>query len=455
MASPAVDGNATNKFSTASSGTVTLSTTQTNDVILVWVGFEPHNNNNYSVSSVTASGLTFTKYGSVTYTNGTFYQNQELWWAPASGVLTSEVITVTLSHAIDCACIVACGVSGAHDFTNPWDSWGSFPVTGTDNGTTNPTLTFDTLEADDLILFSSSCQSSLSLTGATGTSGTYASVGDIRNTTGLGEEELRVSSCSVSALQSGATVKTPTSSHFTNIVSMVVAITADAGPINVNATGVQATGVARAASGGPSANAVGRQALTTARALTPNPAVGAVGAQATGAAHNLIFGQIVNAIGVQATAIARAVIAGVSAIAGNAKADALAGQTAGPVALIGVQATGVARSLIAQVGAAARHVFSAGVARAPGIYVTPVSYLPVLRIMRNTAVPAIGAMSNAAVAVIGRLYPSGPQPRSLEVFAQGVQAVAHAGGLATSFNVSVMAQGVQAAGVARVLIPAA
>ena len=53
---------------------------------------------------------------------------------------------------------------------------------------------------------------------------------------------------------------------------------------------------------------------------------------------------------------------------------------------------------------------------------SPRTDLPVISIMRNTAVPAVGAMSNENVVCVGKLHASGPQPKSLAINLVGVSA---------------------------------
>ena len=125
----AIDGSAGNKFSSASSGTVTLTTTQANDVVILLV----HNEKNASaqtVSTVTSPHLTWARRTAQAWTDtgaSSTKENMEIWWAHAGAALSSEVITVTLSGAIDDASMVAFGVSGSPSPSSPWDANGSVP----------------------------------------------------------------------------------------------------------------------------------------------------------------------------------------------------------------------------------------------------------------------------------------------------------------------------------------
>src|SRR5260370_27857859 len=92
-----IDGSASGTFG-GSSGTVTLTTTLANDVIIICI----HNEKSGSaqtVSTVTSTHLTWARRTSQAWLNSggdASSNNQEIWWATASSALTSEVITVTL-----------------------------------------------------------------------------------------------------------------------------------------------------------------------------------------------------------------------------------------------------------------------------------------------------------------------------------------------------------------------
>lgn len=107
---------------------VSLTTSFSNDIILVYWHGEYPSVNNANVTSVTASGLTFQRRwaydNSGMSTAGT--QQQELWWAVATNPF-SGLITLNVSGSIDDANVIAFGVSGAN-VSNPWDSNSSLPA---------------------------------------------------------------------------------------------------------------------------------------------------------------------------------------------------------------------------------------------------------------------------------------------------------------------------------------
>lgn len=117
----AIDGTAGANFSTASTGTVTLTTTQSNDVIILSY-FHNGGSGAHTISTVTSAHLTWAKRSQRGWGGGP--SDTEIWWATASSPLTSEVITITLAPAtnIDDAAYHAFGVSGCPNPASPWDT---------------------------------------------------------------------------------------------------------------------------------------------------------------------------------------------------------------------------------------------------------------------------------------------------------------------------------------------
>lgn len=121
----AIDGTAGGQFSTTNTGTVTLTTTQSNDVIILMFYHENKpGSTSPTISTVTSSHLTWAKRKGYTFNtgSGTNCQDLEIWWATASAALTSEVITITLTGSIDDAAYHAFGVSGCPNPSAPWDT---------------------------------------------------------------------------------------------------------------------------------------------------------------------------------------------------------------------------------------------------------------------------------------------------------------------------------------------
>ncbi len=201
------DGSATGTFSTTNSGTVTLSTTNANDVIVV----EETNENGpnaavLTVSSVTASGLSFAQRSSFTLGAPT-YQDAEVWWAVASSPLASTVITVTISGTTDDASLVAFGVSGANT-ASPWDPNISLPATATGSPSTTPTVNgVSTTNANDIILGFQGNGNNAGAFAVSETAGAgFTLIQDVANNGAVNADDASAEYQTVSSAQSGVTV---------------------------------------------------------------------------------------------------------------------------------------------------------------------------------------------------------------------------------------------------------
>jgi len=244
-AAPTLDGHATGQFSSTNSGTVTLTTSNTNDIIVVLICNGTTTSSTVAVSSVTASGLSFTNRSQTLGTiRGTGY-GYEVWWALASGALISKVITVTLASSIDDAALMAFGVNGANT-SAPWDTNGSLTaVTTNPSGSAGLPLapTFSTSQADDFI-FVAGCftRTNANLTSWTSswTALDFINNGGATNFAGIGANYEGVTST-----QSGVTASFSINSVSFNAI-IVDAITANSSGTNVNLVAASATGAAAA-----------------------------------------------------------------------------------------------------------------------------------------------------------------------------------------------------------------
>jgi hypothetical protein len=128
VTSPTIDGS-TNWGGSGVAGytSPTLTTTKTNDIIVVCCQGEMVPPAARSISSVTATGLTFAKRASMTATSSGFGTNcqasAEIWWALATSTF-SGTITATWSAAMDGTSFTAFGVNGCNT-ASPWDTNGS------------------------------------------------------------------------------------------------------------------------------------------------------------------------------------------------------------------------------------------------------------------------------------------------------------------------------------------
>jgi hypothetical protein len=151
MSAPTLDTTSSGvNVSYASSASITLSTTHSNDIIVVVACTD-----SLGVSSISStSGLAWQKRSSIAETTQQTYCFLDVWWALASSPLTNEAITVHYASNFDDFSGVAFSVSGCNT-SSPWDSNPSLPVTDATYaaaGGDQPTLTYSTTKADDFVL---------------------------------------------------------------------------------------------------------------------------------------------------------------------------------------------------------------------------------------------------------------------------------------------------------------
>jgi len=119
----ALDGSGSGSDNGALIGTVTLSTTTANDIIVI--GITTYNNQR--VSSI-SDGATLTWSNRAALEDGTSgHQTAEEWYAKSTGILTSDIITIHYAGG-SFATFHAWGISGAN-FATPFDPNVSVPAT--------------------------------------------------------------------------------------------------------------------------------------------------------------------------------------------------------------------------------------------------------------------------------------------------------------------------------------
>lgn len=125
-----VDGQASqNAHTGGSTAVVTLSTTQTNDVIVVMGFYNGGGSTQPTFTVADTALLTWTQRAIQSTANA---QNVEVeFWAPSTGALTSDVITITASQTNSYSSFTAFGVHGATSIAAPFDSNGSLPAKAT------------------------------------------------------------------------------------------------------------------------------------------------------------------------------------------------------------------------------------------------------------------------------------------------------------------------------------
>ncbi|MFZ3355149.1 MAG: hypothetical protein WA549_00145 [Thermoplasmata archaeon] len=157
----AIDGsNVINYQNTASTTTptITLTTTKTNDVIIVAAAGA------FTVTSVTATGLTFTLRASIqnSATAQWFYE----YWAPAASAFNGTITVTTGGSGINISLIVF-GVSGSPSYLSPFDSNASMPASsmiGATASNDNTQTGLSTTSVNDMIIGLFSCNSTIPIT---------------------------------------------------------------------------------------------------------------------------------------------------------------------------------------------------------------------------------------------------------------------------------------------------
>ena len=140
----AIDGTADYQGACTPFCTATLTTTSTNDVIIVFFTSVPTPAGTPPVTD--ADSLSWSLRTSVSNTGGILYE----YWATSAAALTADAIKVSAGIAGTTGTIYAFGVSGANT-ASPFDPHGGIPATVM--GTSTPfTLAITTTNANDMII---------------------------------------------------------------------------------------------------------------------------------------------------------------------------------------------------------------------------------------------------------------------------------------------------------------
>lgn len=137
---PVIDGQAADYFR-ATSGSVSLTTTQANDLIYVVVAIDDTSAN----VTISGAGLTWISRGSATASTGKVHT----FYAISPNALSVVSITATISGR-EYFVLTAFGISGV-DTANPFDSNLLTPVSGSGNSN-SPSVSFTTVSNNDLII---------------------------------------------------------------------------------------------------------------------------------------------------------------------------------------------------------------------------------------------------------------------------------------------------------------
>jgi len=158
------------------------------------------------VVSVTAAGLTFTRYTQVAR-NDSYTLNFEVWSAPLFAPLTAWPVTITMSDPVDTGLIVLFGVKNC-DPLNPFDSGvGTLPASVV-TGAGSPTVSsYQTTRSNDLLLYLFGIESFTINTG--GAPAGYTEIGDYFSFVGGKQVHVEVAVDAPGAIIPGAIFVSP------------------------------------------------------------------------------------------------------------------------------------------------------------------------------------------------------------------------------------------------------
>jgi hypothetical protein len=162
-ATPTADGSAVvgNVATGTSSGTVTLSTSLTNDIIYISTFARSQGSSSPNITSITSSHVTWARRAQKQdhFTSGSAdcagcWADTELWWGAASATLSSEVITITYAATFDVdskADVVVQAFNGTTSIVTPFDPNGVLPVTAGLVAQV-PSITLSTSNTNDMMV---------------------------------------------------------------------------------------------------------------------------------------------------------------------------------------------------------------------------------------------------------------------------------------------------------------
>lgn len=246
MTSPVIDaGNGggsygSGSFSSTSAGSfaTTWGTSSTGAGVVVAVVQYGETSGTPAVSSISVSGLTFTKRSGVINTTSSAHRSTtEVWTAPFTSGFnhggSSLTWTFNFSSNVDDATVGLFAVTGVYSTSSPFDN-GSVPDSAFNTtSTTPPAATYSTSQADDLLIYISGRTNGIS---GTSTPSGWTLLGSKANNGGTNYAYQNVYYKSVSATQSGQTVADASTTNDVSWTSYVDAFTADNNNLNVSAS---------------------------------------------------------------------------------------------------------------------------------------------------------------------------------------------------------------------------
>jgi PKD repeat protein len=159
----AFDGSpATGTAASANSATAALTTSESDDVIVVWVDFT---NTGVSVAISDAAGLTWNQRSQLQASTYGLGHTLTCFWAKAPNPLSADVITVDVGGSAVNISIVAYGVKGSPNPSSPWDPDASLPVYAQGPSSNAPSISgIATSEAASMVLAAFATRSTPTMT---------------------------------------------------------------------------------------------------------------------------------------------------------------------------------------------------------------------------------------------------------------------------------------------------
>ena len=209
-----------------------------NEYFLALIGYNLRSGADVTVSSVTVTGLTFTKLFSVdNSTSGASNNTIEVWGAPASSAFNSGGANLTYTvnwgsgQEVDDAAVCIIGIQGLNSLTQAFDNNVSLAASAfNSSNTTPPAVTFSTsLNHDLLIGLSININPFGTNEFPTAPSG-WTQIASPNDNSGLAGIALGVNTKAVTSTQSSATFQDAATGNSVGWTELVLALTADPTP---------------------------------------------------------------------------------------------------------------------------------------------------------------------------------------------------------------------------------
>jgi hypothetical protein len=136
-ATPAIDasGPTLTQFNSASSGSIAVTTTSTNDLIMIFVQTTRRSTSAATITGITGASLSWANranrqdaYVGSCFAFNNCFGDVEIWWACSPSALTASSMTVNLNQSADEVALIAFGVTGICPSATPFDTNVGLPI---------------------------------------------------------------------------------------------------------------------------------------------------------------------------------------------------------------------------------------------------------------------------------------------------------------------------------------